>query len=504
MVFQPSIQQQAIFDAVSDRNGGSLIIEAVAGAGKTTTLVKALELMSGNIFLGAYNSKMAKELKERTGHLANVRAGTFHSAGFNALRYAYKDRLGKDVNDKKVINIVDRFLGDGTLPANLADIATLIAKTVSMAKQRGLGALTDIRDMDAWEAMLDQFGLTDDLPEWIEVSDYEIINASIRVLEKSNTILNPIDFDDMVYLPLVFKLRLFPQDWVLIDEAQDTNPTRRALAARMLKPGGRVIAVGDPRQAIYGFTGADNDALEQIAEKFNCARMPLTVSYRCPQAVVAHARNWVSHITAADTAPEGSFSTMNFADLNSTVKPGDMVLCRFNKYLVSTCFALIRQGTPARIEGRAIGADLVNLIQKWKITSIDALETRIETWMLKEVKKALDKEDDQRAARIADRGETVKVLIERARELKMTTIAQLAEMTMSMFDDRVADKKNMVTLCSVHRSKGLENPRVFILGRGELMGRQMRRQWQSEQEINLIYVAVTRAQEALIEVVGVA
>jgi len=186
------------------------------------------------------------------------------------------------------------------------------------------------------------------------------------------------------------------------------------------------------------------------------------------------------------------------------VKPGDMVLCRFNKYLVSTCFALIRQGTPARIEGRAIGADLVNLIQKWKITSIDTLETRIDAWMLKEVKKALDKEDDQRAARIADRGETVKVLIERARELKMTTIAQLAEMTMSMFDDRVVDKKDMVTLCSVHRSKGLENPRVFILGRGELMGRQMRRQWQSEQEINLIYVAVTRAQEALIEVVGVA
>lgn len=787
MVFQPSIQQQAIFDAVSDRNGGSLIIEAVAGAGKTTTLVKALELMSGNIFLGAYNSKMAKELKERTGHLANVRAGTFHSAGFNALRYAYKDRLGKDVNDKKVINIVDRFLGDGTLPANLADIATLIAKTVSMAKQRGLGALTDIRDMDAWEAMLDQFGLTDDLPEWIEVSDYEIINASIRVLEKSNTILNPIDFDDMVYLPLVFKLRLFPQDWVLIDEAQDTNPTRRALAARMLKPGGRVIAVGDrcqplgtqvqvpvgknrwgseelrtvniedleigdkvvsydpgnvafirtgceilgitrrpfrgdlvvvttsgnrvskytpnhicyasftdlrdkyavyvmrrgsqyrigkakmdygqsgsgvstrmhsegadaawilslhdseaeayfqeqavagrfglpqlmfsakdllrgpakeylprawayigdnssrgadvlrafgrdptyplfekgtlhqqtvkrPRtiracnlmdgvkvlpysetahakknswetatlareayngdvvslevkgthlyvadgivthncQAIYGFTGADNDAMNQLQKQFSARELPLTVSYRCPQAVVAHARNWVSHITAADTAPEGSFSTMNFADLNSTVKPGDMVLCRFNKYLVSTCFALIRQGTPARIEGRAIGADLVALITKWKITSIDTLETRIEAWMLKEVKKALAKEDDQRAARIADRGETVKVLIERARELKMTTIAQLAEMTMSMFDDRVVDKKNMVTLCSVHRSKGLENPRVFILGRGELMGRSMRRQWQSEQEINLIYVAVTRAQEALIEVVGVA
>lgn len=779
MAFTPSIQQQAIFDVVSDRQGGNIIIEAVAGSGKTTTLVKALELMSGNIFLGAYNSKMAKELKERTGHLANVRAGTFHSAGFNALRYAYKDRLGKDINDKKVINIIDHFVEEGTLAPVFGDIATILAKTVSMAKQRGIGALTDIADVEAWEEMIDQFGLTDDLPEWIEISDAELASAAIKVLAKSNAMLNPIDFDDMVYLPLVFKLRLFPQDWVLIDEAQDTNPTRRALAERMLKPGGRVIAVGDKRQAIYGFchpagepvktsfgffnieeikpgyhvlaattsgevyerkvlqthtfehdgdlltvsigehtvrltphhkipvrfgantayytylmerdgvfrvghcaayteggfmlntrlrcelaqkawllqtfttkqeavaaenvllkyvkgrtfskltdaevaalpaerdpalgilksygrmydfplidsahdevrrisrtgafvteacnltsdmlgcfysdaraeggkrgrrqkfewqplvitrehftgtvygitvepvspgpravsyplyfggtgqilvhnTGADNDALDQIAKRFNCARMPLTVSYRCPQAVVAHARNWVSHITAAESAPEGSFTTMNYADLNATVKPGDMVLCRFNKYLVASCFSLIRQGTPARIEGRAIGADLVNLINKWKITSIDALEGKIDAWMLREVKKAMAKEDDQRAARIADRGETVKVLIERARELKMTTIAQLAEMTMSMFDDRVVDKKDMVTLCSVHRSKGLENPRVFVLGRGELMGRSMRRAWQSEQEINLIYVAVTRAQEALIEVVGVA
>jgi len=71
--------------------------------------------------------------------------------------------------------------------------------------------------------------------------------------------LGMLDFDDQLYLPLLWKLRLFQNDFVFIDEAQDTNPVRRALAKLALRPGGRLIAVGDPRQAIYGFTGASHE-----------------------------------------------------------------------------------------------------------------------------------------------------------------------------------------------------------------------------------------------------
>lgn len=61
----------------------------------------------------------------------------------------------------------------------------------------------------------------------------------------------------------------------------------------------------------------------------------------------------------------------------------------------------------------------------------------------------------------------------------------------------------MITLCSVHKSKGLEWNRVFVLGLYELMGRECSQHWQTVQEINLQYVAVTRAQELLVNVTGV-
>ena len=148
----------------------------------------------------------------------------------------------------------------------------------------------------------------------------QVIAMSKVVLNKSNQNLEIIDYDDMVYLPLQRDLRMLQNDWVLIDEAQDTNPTRRALAKNMLKPGGRLVAVGDPHQAIFGFTGADNDSLNIIEQEFQCARMPLTVTYRCPKAVVQHARNWVSHITAHDSAPEGELLRMDYdADFFATV-----------------------------------------------------------------------------------------------------------------------------------------------------------------------------------------
>ena len=66
------------------------------------------------------------------------------------------------------------------------------------------------------------------------------------------------DYDDQLYIPVIFRLPLQTYDWVLLDEAQDTSPARRVIALRCLNPpsdlstGGRMVAVGDDHQAIYG------------------------------------------------------------------------------------------------------------------------------------------------------------------------------------------------------------------------------------------------------------
>src|SRR5277367_729756 len=92
--------------------------------------------------------------------------------------------------------------------------------------------------------------------------------------------LGRLDFDDQLYLVCLWKLRLWQNNVVVVDEAQDTNRVRRAMLHLMLGAGGRLYAVGDESQSIMGFTGASVDAMAQIEREFNCRRLPLTVSYR--------------------------------------------------------------------------------------------------------------------------------------------------------------------------------------------------------------------------------
>lgn len=512
--FQPSPAQQRYFDWITG-SVGSVILEAVAGSGKTTTIVNGLHLMAHPIMLRngdmvpariallAYNSTMGQELKERTAGIEGVRAGTFHSAGKSALYFAY-GKSGKyrlDLDKKKVIKIAQG-IADDKKRLDLDEIVSTVAKVVSMAKNRGIGALHSITDDQVWIGMIEHFGMIDELPEGTSIE--AIVKFSQIVLRRSNEDLDTIDFDDMVYLPLQRNLRLFQNDWVLVDEAQDTNPTRRALARKMLKHGGRLVAVGDPHQAIFGFTGADNDALDQIARDFDATRLPLTITYRCPKAVVRIAQEYVSHIECADTAPEGLVTELEYGKIIDEAQIGDAVLCRYNKYLVDLCFKFIRMGKPAKIEGRAIGDGLIKLASRWKVKSIKVLEDRLADYLTREVKKAMEAGKEDRADRLTDQVETLFVLIDRAREQEIFNVEGLKEMILMMFEDKLTDKGTVIILSSVHKSKGSEWNKVFLLGRKELMPSPFATQpWQIAQEINLIYVAVTRAKEHLVDVFGI-
>lgn len=507
-VFTPSPQQTSIFAYVLAPEGGNAIVEAVAGAGKTTTLIEACKRMKGRIAAIAYNSKMAKELRERTNGLGlDIWAKTFHAFGMNALNFRFKNSgvSLRDPDDKKVVKLLDAWIAENGRK-DLVEVAPTVAKVVSMAKQRGIGICFPDTDNE-WYDMIEHFDLANDLPETHEhrVGDIVIPMAKM-ILRKSNEQARDfgiIDFDDMIFLPLLWNMRLTKFQWVLVDEAQDTNPTRREMAKRMVAPDGRMLAVGDPAQAIYGFSGADNDALDQIRNDFNATTLPLTVTYRCPKAVVDVARQFVDHITAHESAPDGLYTEQPYEALHNQLEPGDAVLCRYTRPLVTICFKLIRQGKSAHIEGRAIGAGLVALTNKWKTQNLDRLSSQIRAWEEREANKATVAGKDRKADEIHDRAETLYVLIERAFEQKITSADDLRIMIASLFDDDVANKKGMITLCSVHRSKGFEWPRVFILGLFELMGKECNQPWQTTQEQNLQYVAVTRAQEFLVNVVGV-
>jgi len=532
--FKPSPAQQAFYDWVNNGRGHA-ILNAVAGAGKTTTILNGIALMRGKVWFGVYNKKMADEIKEKLAKRDDLRAradfanktdriesSTFHSLGFGIVRSMTYPKK-PEIDDKKVNRIVDQIVAEKEAIAQqerpeLRELVPSILKFVSMAKNRGFvpselvkEGLTDWDDVDAWYDMAYRF----DIGETLEDDQINIaINFARTVLRKSNADLSTIDMDDMVYLPLAKRASLKPwhkYNWVLVDEAQDTNPTRRALARLVMAGGARFVAVGDPHQAIYGFTGADNDSLEQIKRAFNAIELPLTVTYRCPKTIVAHAQNWVSHITAHESAPEGEVISLPYADLLDQLQEIDAadysenaILCRYNKYLVGLCFKMIREGLPAKIEGRNIGEGLVKLSTRWKSAkTVNGLETKLREYETREVAKALKKDQEQKADRIVDEVATIMTVIERVRSNGLDRVTDVVDAIEEIFDDNVAGK-GLITLCSAHKSKGMEWNRVFLLDREALMPSKMAKQeWQVEQEYNLIYVAVTRAKETLVEVTGV-
>jgi superfamily I DNA/RNA helicase len=456
--------------------------------------------MKGDIFLGAFNKKMADELFLRCKGMFNVKAGTFHSAGYQAIRKVMPN-IGSPSN--KVFGMI-KFLNDNSHKDDDFDKqAFQISRIVSMAKQRGIGAIIPDK-LDVWENMILTFGLDENLPERFD--DRSEMNYLIKfcqeVLNYDFNNSENIDFDDMIYLPLKMNLEMPQYDWVMIDEAQDTNPSRRELAKRMLKPTGRMLAVGDPYQAIYGFTGADNDALDQIRDDFNAITLPLSVTYRCPKKVVELAQTYVTGIEAHESTAEGELDSILYYNLPDMVKPGEVILSRYNKYLVNLCFKFIRQGKAAKIEGREIGSNLISLAKKWRTKDFDKLKMHVNEWTKKEIDRA-KKKGVERTDFITDRAETLIVLIERAKEMRLKDKDALIEMIEGLFVDDLNGHKNKVLLCSVHRAKGLEWDTVYMLGRNEIMGKQCSMQWQTDQERNLVYVGVTRAKKRYVDVTQV-
>jgi DNA helicase-2/ATP-dependent DNA helicase PcrA len=511
---QWSEKQQAVFDWIENGTGNA-IIEAVAGAGKTTTLVEAIKHFPAGttIALCAYNKKMGDELKAKTTGLGGVTAGTLHSFGFAALRRA---RGRVTVDDKKTQAAVWKAIDAAATHmdaaaqrvARLRPCQQFIIKLVGLAKETGIGFFSAVDDATAWQAVIDHYDLS--IENQFEDRYPDIIDFSRRVLEDANANTHTIDFADMIYHVLVGGVPVDQYDVVMVDEAQDTNPTRRALAAKMLKPGGRLIAVGDPYQAIFGFTGADNDSLDQIRRAFNAITLPLNASFRCPQAVVAHARKWVSHIEPVETAAAGEVRTIKYAELveasEKALDGRDAILCRKTAPLLELAFSLIRRGVGCRVEGRDIGTQLVNLIRKYKVKSLADLSRRIDDYAAREIQKALAKGGDAKAAQIEDRVETLRVLIVRAAELKYD-VDGLVTMIQGMFSDTDPGQRSLrplLTLSTIHKAKGREWDRVFLLGREQFQpSKYARQQWQLDQERNLIYVAVTRAKETLVEVTDV-
>lgn len=495
--FVPSPYQQAIFDFVA-KGKGSAMVTAVAGSGKTTTVKKSFAFIDPRLstcYL-VFNKRNADEAKADPDMPKHVRVSTFHSAGFSAWNFYKNKAVSVDMTNKSR-NLMDANFGDDIVRL----YGSFACKLVSLAKQIGMGFLAP-DSPEVWDSLVDHFDVSLDsegaeVTEGIEIAR-QLLKLSVAQADP-RTGVSVIDGDDMLYMPMLRNVRFYPQDWIFVDEAQDTNDLQLAMLRRMLKPTGRLVAVGDRKQAIYGFRGASASAMDNIKKAFNCVELPLTISYRCSKQVVAKAQTLVPYIEASEEAPEGVVRGPQKGEDGVTVPevfgPGDAIICRNTAPLISKAYEMIGKGIGCKVLGREIGNGLIKLIEKMKAKDLDALQERLDAWAQRETARFMAKGQEQKAEAVSDKIAAVAAVISFIPEDDYT-VAALIRRISDMFSD--TNDVRLITLSTVHKAKGLEWERVFILEPGLMPSKWARQAWQQEQEANIEYVAITRAKLELV------
>ncbi len=491
--------QEAIYSFV-ENGSGNAIVEAVAGSGKTTTIVECTQRIprDKSCIMLAFNKTIAEELKNR-----GVNARTFHSLTYTPVM---RSRKTNNVETNKL-----RMLTKQLFSSDEAFVyGAFLVKLVGLARNAGIGCLVQDTEQ-AWWDLIDHHDIELENERGNTARGVEMARD---LLEESN-LSNYVDFDDMLYFAVKDGILLPKFDYIFVDEAQDTNAIQRAIVRKICHPDSRVIFVGDPAQAIYGFRGADSNSMGLLQEEFECTELPLTISYRCATSIVREAHRYVKHIEAAPDAPEGTVYKVkslkqvlaNTAALcagtsdeetpetpeDRCFTPRDLVVCRTTKPLIELAFRAMRQRVPVKILGREIGQGLKTLIGKMRANDVDDLVVKLEAWAAREIDKAIAKQLDAKVDQLQDKLDAILCLVDGLPE-GSRTIDSLLECIDNLFNNNV----QALTLSTIHKAKGMEADRVWWLNSSLCPSKWAKQDWQKAQELNLCYVAVTRAKTALL------
>lgn len=487
-VMKPSVYQSAIEDFIVSQQGNG-IVNAVAGSGKTSTLVMISKHVTDGAFL-AFNRNIADELAKRLPN--TVLAKTFHSLTWQPMMREITRRTRQKRMNVQTFKSGDIFTDAYGRDPRLVTVKETVCKIVALCK--GDIVLPNQVSQSLVADYVDKFGL-----DWESDHTMSDIADMVRnVLSTGLDMWSVVDYDDYLYMTIVHNLSMTRFSWVFVDESQDLNAAQREIVRRIMKPNARVLFVGDMNQAIYGFRGADSESMATIQQEFSCTPLPLSISYRCPRSVVALAQQIVPAIEASDTAKDGNVQypeKWSVQDFNDT----DLVMCRNTAPLVTLAYKMIGERIGVQILGREIGTALANLVKKIAGArgTLETLPEKLEAYRTREVSKALAKRQESRVQSINDRIDSIFAIIDGMTEPETQGgIPALLKCIDDLFikDDK---RKPVTTLATIHKAKGLEAPRAIILDYHLMPSKYARQPWQQQQERNLQYVAITRALETL-------
>jgi superfamily I DNA/RNA helicase len=450
--YPPSDEQDAFFSSLS--RGGSRLLSASPGSGKSTTLTWAMQLIGQEkAAMVTFGKDIARDIEPRCPSWLDV--GTCCSFGYKALakkhgRLFLRFNLVQD-------SIIELFPYLNPFEAEDGD------RSEMFQSMRDSITLID-------RLRLGMFPLSESisLVESLSLSPFnEVLGNLDKIISLIRKDPSKPDFTGMIELPILLGYELPRYDTVYTDECQDFSPLMIKFIEGLSPK--RVIAAGDEDQAIYGWAGASPTAMQDISSLFGAEVMQLNVCYRCGTDIVAKAKEVVDKIIPFSGNGKGVVETVNSIDLS--MPDGSMILSRRNARLVAPCLKLIRNGRKAIIKGRDIGEQMIQSIGKPK--SLDDLVAKFSN-----PKKGREDEAE--------------CIIEFANN--SPSVTEVIDKIKAIFSDSTKG----IICSSIHRAKGKEASHITIVDYSNV---RMKRDGMSEldkhQERCLEFVALTRPKDKL-------
>jgi superfamily I DNA/RNA helicase len=487
-MFKPSGKQQKIFD-VWNNTDKNILINAVAGSGKTTTLLELLKYCKYRTLFLAFNKSVQEEIQSKIDEnkLNQGKSLTMHSLGLSAIRNHYKKKSKVVIKNGKNFELLKLLQNKHK---------SIFRKMRWEDKLKLSYTLMDMNDIS-------RLFLNDDIDEikkHMESMDKNFVNHEkivslwadfVKLREESYTGKTVvIDFNDMIYLAARDNLHIpIEPYYLMVDEAQDLNLAQHKLVENLIAQGTIIkwIAVGDRNQSIYGFSGAYSSSFDKFKSMGDVEELPLDICYRCAQNIIDET-NEVYDVMEYGTEEKGIVSKVE--NVNE-IKPESMIICRNTSPIIKLYFELLGSGMPVYIKGDDILTSITRFLKPYLNYTVSGTKRELQ-YVLEDLQK--DKSDNGRMKMyiFKENYTNFKALVSH-----MSTDYEIIKVLLDKVKNLFKVKDKAVMLCTIHKAKGLEADIVYILNENLIPSKFATSPEQMVQEQNLKYVARSRAKKEL-------
>lgn len=546
MNFKPSTYQQDILDFFLNNPQNNMLVNALAGSGKSTTACMLSEHSKTSDLYIAFNASVVEEFKKKIKN-PKTKVMTMHSLAYSIMLYNVEQE-SKDSGEKpkgfgsqrskRTVSL------DNFKPHKILDeeITKRYGRYIEFAKRVFLKdnyvnlynlcrlTLTDMSSNKDVSRLIDDhvlFLYYGD--EGYSAPDISEITSTLKILDTKSRqqfeTQGVIDFTDMLWITFN---KLKYDNWevpywalytnIYCDEVQDFSNIQLNFLKFIKRTKGRYVFIGDFHQAIYNFAGANAQAFNQIPKMFaSVETFDLPICYRCAKSHLSRVnREYGIPILPCDDAPMGFVKTIDKNKISEYAKAGDMVISRKNKWIAEVVLDLARNGTPIFIEDKEMVEAIKRQILSSKCTSVGTLEKFLQK-VISNYNKKLFEIVSKNVHDGGNEEERLEAVLEAVAETnsKIDNTSFLLEILegylenhassdsiskFSNFIDKLLNttpSPNCVRLCSIHKAKGLEATNVFVLNEAKINYDFRNSKEQNIQEKNLSYIATTRAKEGL-------